>query len=201
MAYFIQIIIGDEYLLVYNSKRNQYQPVGGVYKYNNSKMKDFFQSITIYRDTISDVENGENDLRLFIQNRLYLKKFISWFLSDQNRESDPWREFQEELISTKILSSSNFNYIDYTKKWQIFDSISFDRDENRKIDTFKYVDVYELDLINPHQIKELTELKNKFSPLYLWVTYADIKNGFKEIGGEKLKIAYISWKIVEERKI
>ena len=195
MAYLIQIKLDGEFLLVNNLRRGNYQPVGGVYKYDPKIVGDFFESLSVIRDKDSDVDNGENDLRLYIYKRYFLPRFIKWFMTDQNRESDPWREFHEELVSSSILSSTNFFYIDYNKKWAIFDKIRYD--SFRNIDTFYYADIYEINWTNEKQLKEMKETKDRYDQRYIWVTSTDIERGFKEINGIKHKIADNTWKIVD----
>jgi hypothetical protein len=195
MAYLIQIKVDDEYLLVYSQRRNSYQPVGGVYKYDPRTLGGFFESLKIFRDKDSEVDNGENDLRLYLYRRYNLSKFIRWFMTNQSRESDPWREFHEELVSTRILSPDVFFYIDYNRKWRIFEKIRFDK--FRGIETFYYADIYEVYFTNTKQFNEIEKLKTIKSDKYIWVSSTDIEKGYKEINGIKHKIADNTWKIID----
>ena len=170
-------IYDEKYFLIYNSLKNQYQPVGGVYKYDQQKMSDRFEDWTIERDTATNVENGEYDLRLFIYNRFKLRKFLTWFDRDEDRESDPWREFHEELVSTGILDGKQFYYIDYSKKWVCQTGIFKDKYRNGQ-ESLKVFHVYEMNWTNKLHLEAVQVLKTSHDERIIWVSADEIKQGF-----------------------
>lgn len=116
IAYLYRIKIDGKYLLVKSNRREYYQPVGGAFK-AFQKSKAVFDKLNIEPDKLIETEKGiaKMDLRIFT-NGLNVIKFINWFDSKKDRETSPWREFCEELLSTKILPWKEFRYIDYEYK-------------------------------------------------------------------------------------
>ncbi len=156
ISYLCRIVVDGKYLLVKNHKQNGFQPVGGVYKHFKEETSSIFESLSILPDTKMEINNvSRNDLRLILKQRKKLCAFLKWFYEKKDRELDPWREFREELIDTKILSDENFKYIEYsyikTKKTNIKYSDYFE------IDEFLQYDIFEIRL-NVEQKTELMEL-------------------------------------------
>lgn len=116
IAYLFRIKIDGKYLLVKSDRRNYYQPVGGAFKTLPGSEK-IFEKLNVKRDRLVETENGiaKNDLRVFVKG-LNVIEFLEWFNSKEDRETSPWREFCEELISTNILPWREFRYIDYKYK-------------------------------------------------------------------------------------
>ena len=113
-SYLFKIEINGKYLLVKGDRlKNQYQPVGGVYKYfleAKPKLEEFK-----FRPDIKMGNSDEtDDLRIFIKGK-YLLNYMDWFLSMKDREYDPTREFFEELVASEILSPDVFQKIEYRK--------------------------------------------------------------------------------------
>ena len=98
-AYLFRIKQDGKYLLIKGKRIEQYQPVGGVYKYYNS-----FSEVKSQLELKDESENHfyENgDLRLITKGR-YLVKFLDWFETKKNREITVIRELIEELQPAKI---------------------------------------------------------------------------------------------------
>lgn len=116
IAYLYRIKIDGKYLLVKSNRRNYFQPVGGAFKtLPNSNV--IFEKLKIEPDKLIETEKGiaKGDLRVFVKG-LNVIEFINWFDSKKDRETSPWREFCEELLSTEILPWKEFRYIDYEYK-------------------------------------------------------------------------------------
>lgn len=112
-AYLYRIKVGDKYLLVKNERgTGKYQPVGGVYKFEENEKLELKNRFQVKDDNkISIDESSRNDYRLRMENR-HLRKFVSRFNKKANREkiNDLSREFKEELIDTGILKWTQIRY-------------------------------------------------------------------------------------------
>ena len=98
-AYLFRIKQDGKYLLIKGKRIEQYQPVGGVYKYYNSFSEVKSQLELKDESERHFYENG--DLRLITKGR-YLVKFLDWFETKKNREITVIRELIEELQPAKI---------------------------------------------------------------------------------------------------
>lgn len=119
IAYLYRINVNGKYLLVKNSRRNYFQPVGGAFKTLPGSEK-IFDSLNVKCDRLIETENGiaKNDLRVFVKGTNVID-FIEWFNSKEDRETSPWREFCEELVAPNFLPWKEFRYIDYKYKGTI----------------------------------------------------------------------------------
>ena len=148
-AYLYRIKIRNKYLLIMGNRIHKYQPVGGVYKFydlNYLKKIGFNES-----DEMKNDGKNEKDLRGKIPAKK-LPKLIKWFKTQECREYDANREFNEELLHSGILDSDIFRTIEYKKvktiesgiiktsnyglEYKIFDIIELIPDEEQK----KYLD-------------------------------------------------------------
>lgn len=177
IAYLFRIEINGSYLLVKSNRiPNTFQPVGGVYKYFAHKGQEELTELGALTDNHIPNDNiSEYDLRLNLQNRRHLYKFLKWFFKGENREIDPWREFYEELIRTQILSPQVFPYIHYKLVGQVFEPIHKDKFFN--VDTFKYADIYIPKFWNHQQEAAIRNLSNVASSDFIWATKQEITQG------------------------
>lgn len=98
-AYLFQIKQDGKYLLIKGNRIEQFQPVGGVYKYYNS-FNEIKSKLELKDESESHFyENG--DLRLITKGK-YLVKFLDWFDTKKNREITVIRELIEELQPAEI---------------------------------------------------------------------------------------------------
>lgn len=171
-AYLIRIKIDDKYLLV-KGKLGRFQPVGGVYHYYDKYLNQEF-----------DFENDEyhadkDDIRGCILLR-QVDEFVSWFEKGKNRECNPIREFNEELLETKILDSEFFKYPEFRLIKSEYRGIKFDKFASKQ--QLMRFDIYELRL-NEKQIKALKMLDNeKENEIYRFFKKSEIeKFGITEI--------------------
>lgn len=140
-AYLFRIKIDGMYLLVKGSRFPHYQPVGGVFKVS-PKGQYFLASIGAQDDDLIPIDQtSESDLRIRVRGA-NLSRFYNWFESRSGREDAPWREFQEELISTSILPSNPFPYIFHEYQGRIVDRIRFSPYANSH--EIIMADIYEL---------------------------------------------------------
>ena len=131
-AYLFQIKQDGKYLLIKGNRIEQYQPVGGVYKYYNS-FSEVKSQLELKDESESHFyENG--DLRLITKGR-YLVKFLDWFETKKDREITVIRELIEELqpaeISVeKLVKNVQIEYLK-TIKEEIRFSQHFQMDEQK----------------------------------------------------------------------
>jgi len=107
ISYLFKMKVEEKYFLIKGHRIDQFQPVGGVFKFFPG-FKCFKYSHEVIDDEgIPIDENSKNDLRIRIKGK-YLLKLMKWFLSRKNREVSVHREFYEEIIKTEILSYDSF---------------------------------------------------------------------------------------------
>lgn len=174
IAYLYKIEVNGRYLLVKSNRiENAYQPVGGVYKYFHPEADCDLRDIGVTTDNhITNDEDSEFDLRLMLDSKFNLRKFLKWFLDKKQRELDPWREFYEELVAPGILPGNIFEYIHYELIGQHYMPLHYDR--RLSVDTFKYVDIYKPKFVNNAQSDIIKQLVNTPSTEYIWATKEEI---------------------------
>lgn len=94
-AYLFRIKVNNKYLLIKGNRINQYQPVGGVYKYFSS-FNEIKNELDILDEKDSDFYES-NDLRIFVKGKNVIK-ILKWIEAGKNRECDHLRELYEELL-------------------------------------------------------------------------------------------------------
>lgn len=98
-AYLFRIRYNNKYLLIRENRIDQYQPIGGVYKYYDS-FNGLKENLELKDESESHFyENG--DLRLVTTGK-HLVKFLDWFDTKKNREITVIRELIEELEPSGI---------------------------------------------------------------------------------------------------
>lgn len=167
IAYLYRINVGGKFLLVKSRLRNYYQPVGGVYKTLPGSER-IFRELGVRPDRVIETERGvaKSDLRVHVKGK-HVIDFMNWFDSKENRETSPWREFCEELISTDILPSKEFRYIDYHFRGTIRTPI-IDMETGGK-GMFQF-DIFDLE-INNDQRPILEDIQAKGDTVdYIWAS-------------------------------
>ncbi len=119
ISYIFRIKIDNQYLLIKGNRINQYQPIGGVYKFYPSACS-LLNELEIVGDENIPIDNvNKDDLRVLVKGK-NVHKFLKWFYSKKNREVTVHREFFEELIQPGFLpldSLLNFK-AEYIKTFQ-----------------------------------------------------------------------------------
>lgn len=170
-SYLYRIKINGKYLLVRGNRlRNQYQPVGGVYKYCQEG-KRFLEDIQCVGDIRMNNTEDDNDLRIKIKGKNVLK-FFDWFLSMKDREYDPLREFREELIDTGILPSQEFDVIQYRKVTVYKTAVQYS--QWMQCNEILYSDIFELQPTE-RQKQILIEKMHETDDRICWATDEEIK--------------------------
>ncbi len=173
ISYLIRININNKYLLV-KSKRipNQFQPVGGVYKYYDGAVGLFDELGVKPDDGYKYDKDLRDDLRIKVKGK-HVLKIIKWFESQKSRELSPEREFREELIDTKILHSpEDFNIL----------KTSFIK---RTICPLKFSDKFQCNEILIRDIYKFTPTNNQLEALEL--IFDKETNDFRWFESEEIK--------------
>lgn len=142
-SYLFKISIDGKYLLVRGNRlKNQYQPIGGVYKYYDEAKSELGKME--YRPDVTMGNTDEtDDLRITIKGK-HLLHFMDWFLSMEDREYDPYREFKEELLDSNLIPEENFRVLKYRKDHIHNEGITFSTYNNCW--EYIYADIFELKL-------------------------------------------------------
>ena len=179
-AYLIRIRINNKYLLI-KSKRDKYQPVGGVYHIDDkAKINDKFD---FYRDSHP---GDANDIRGNILGR-NIKKFIKWFNKKTEREITPEREFREELIASELLPSEIFSELNFSYFDTFYKGVNHDNFYNTlqllRFDIFDFIPTKEQE-----RYLENLDLKNKKIKANLYLaTNDEIKRlGVSEVNDKQI---------------
>ena len=137
-AYLFRIRYNNKYLLIKGNRIDQYQPVGGVYKYYDS-FNGLKENLELKDESESHFyENG--DLRLVTTGK-HLVKFLDWFDTKKNREITVIRELIEELEPSGIsienlIKQSQIEYLKTVKEPITF-STHFQIDELKIFEIFE----------------------------------------------------------------
>lgn len=186
-SYLFNIQIGNCYLLVKDSQgRNQYQPVGGVYKYdaNLVDINELFHGTS--DGLFADSNSSSNELRIVI-NKRKLTDFNTWFKSYQSRETieNLGREFKEELIDSNILKADIFEEIKYRYVGSFTEK---GVNSSLRLPQIRHFDVVSFKPTNA-QRTYLENLMRQTSFKYVFASKQDIENGFIQFAGHRYNIA------------
>lgn len=167
-SYLYRIQVNGNYLLIKGNRlKNQFQPVGGVYKYYR-EAKPFLEGINFRPDTRMKNHDETDDLRINIKGK-HLLVFIKWFHLMKDREYDPYREFNEELIVTGLLPENEFKNLTYRKVFVHNEGVTFSKFNN--CNEFIYSDIFDLTLTEEQRDAILNAVKEH--PDYLCLASAE----------------------------
>jgi len=186
-SYLYRIQFGGRYLLVRDGQgRNQYQPVGGVYKYDSEHvdLEDLFEGIP--DGVFGTTPNLSDDLRIIISTKK-LEKFNEWFSSNEGRENifDLGREFREELVDNGILDRELFKTIKYKYVGSLAQE-SFN--DTLRIDQIRHFDIVTLKPANA-QRTYFMDMNSRESYDYIFATKEEIESGYAHRSGRRCPIA------------
>lgn len=175
----IRIRLDDKYLLVRGNRiKTQFQPVGGVFKYNPLG-KVVLEKLGFRVDSAMKVdETSREDLRINVPGR-GVPALLKWYDASSGRECNPWREFHEELIDSGILNSSEFPHVHFTHIRRKETYVHW----SSELKTWEILvaDIFEL-IPTPVQETALRSLVSKRSEKYRWFTSEEIENEGVEKG-------------------
>jgi hypothetical protein len=105
IAAILSVRQGDHFILIRNRHRPEmFGPIGGVYKFYSSAIKQLEDSG--FQPQIRD-DDTKNDLRGYLIGK-NLPRFLRWFFSGKNREIEPLsREIAEEMLEIGLVMDSD----------------------------------------------------------------------------------------------
>lgn len=113
--YKIQIPETNDYLLVLNRRiENQLQPVGGAYKRfgDDGLFNKWGYKPDNKKNGLDVDEKSSSDLRFTVKGKNVVN-VLNWFDEGRERETEPRREFKEELLDTGILDAGVFSHFNH----------------------------------------------------------------------------------------
>jgi hypothetical protein len=163
-AYIFRIKVDRQYLLVHGNRFDQYQPVGGVYKFHDSAL-GVLSALSARDDDLIPLDGASrSDLRLRLPGK-HLAQFARWFESETNREFDGWREFHEELIQSDILPAGGFEHVAYDRIRRYYHPLR--RSEYAQSKELIIADIFEL-LPTDTQLRHLRDLMKIRDTRWIW---------------------------------
>jgi hypothetical protein len=180
-AALIRIKVGDDYLLLKSKTWNQYSPPGGVYRYFDPELKKRFE----LTDDEKKAKNVDELRLVFVGGSIWnVFSFIKWFETRKGRESDPHREFAEELIHNGILSSATFADVMFEYQRTIVPEIDYSVGM-QKHQLFAW-EIFSPVLSNA-QLSEIKNLKQANDPRFCFLTEDVIRrDGLTDRGQVKI---------------
>lgn len=171
VSYLYRIQVDNEYLLVKGLRFDQYQPVGGVYKFHPASSGIRNEMNVLDDNLLQPDEVSEGDLRVRIPGRRLLQ-FVRWFESGTGRETDGWREFYEELVAPGLLPKSAFRSIKYDRVGRHYHPMRYSAWAQSQ--ELLIADIFEV-LPTDAQTVELRKLRNAEDVRILWASEDQIR--------------------------
>lgn len=208
-AYLFRIKIDGQYFLVRDEQgRNQYQPVGGVYKYNDSSILDQFEAEQCRKFRYSS--DLDDDLRIIIpRDRVFA--FYKWYTKQTGRENikNLYREFKEEIIDRieqlNHEDIESFKTIHYKYCGENIISSTYKTANGERALQIHLSDIVEL-ILSPSQSNAFRSLKKVNSSLFYFATEEEIidaKENKTHYAADALGVSGHSYKILpsEEKNL
>ncbi|MCO5286980.1 MAG: hypothetical protein M9898_11260 [Chitinophagaceae bacterium] len=186
--YKIQIPGTNKYLLVLNRRiENQLQPVGGAYKRygDDSLFNKWGYKPDNSKNGLDVDEKSSSDLRFRVKGKNVIE-VLNWFEIGKERETDPRREFKEEVLDSGILDPSIFQHFNQKHIRRYSKSLTWS-DYFSCYEILTY-DIFEL-IPNEEQEKSLIELskqENNLSKGFAIVSCDDIEQLRLMKGGKQI---------------
>ena len=173
------------YFLVKSERRNQYQPVGGCYKYFDEASM-FLQSIGAIPEKKSNGVDSLMDLRLLVPADC-LQEFVDWYQSGLGRETTYDREFNEEVVQDLVDEKNQQLFDDIKATKQKEGSFDIFYDEEKQILTIKPMDIVSINLSDA-QKQCLKNACYSNPEKCIIASREEIEQGYKIVGSQKVKI-------------
>lgn len=161
-AYLFRIKLENKYLLIKGNRIDQYQPIGGVYKY--------FDSFSNLKNELQVVDEKDksfyesNDLRIFLKGKNVVK-LLKWIETGRNRECNHLREFYEELIEPGYIDSNALKDLKFEFIKRVNSGVHYSQHfKCKEILIFDVIEVLGIDSENERFLYDVT---NKIDKLVL----------------------------------
>lgn len=180
----VKIKLDKEYLLVKSARiTDQWQPVGGVYKFfDENKTEELgLRDDKMYKDS------PKNEFRLEFPHEKVLNAFKleKWFYEKTGREITPHREFYEELIKTGTLDKELFAVLNF--KFLNSERI-YSYSEHFKKQELKIFEIFEF-IPTPEQLKAIQTLKDSKNQAVVFLDQDTIeRHGVKTPSTEEYRV-------------
>lgn len=172
VSYLYRIEVDNLYLLVKGHRFDQYQPVGGVYKFHASSAESRKKLRVRNDDLLEPDPLSEGDLRVRVPGR-NLIPFVHWFNQGYGREAHAFREFHEELIASGIIDDlDQFRVIDFDVVERYYHPLRYSN--YAKSQELLIADILEL-IPSEEQLSSLRSLQDRSDPRYIWATEDQIR--------------------------
>lgn len=181
LSYLFRIKVDNKYLLVKGKRIEQYQPVGGVYKYHSS-FEDMFNSLELRHEN-TETFYEKNDLRIYVKGKS-LDKLVKWFESGKNRECTVQREFVEELIEPGIIAKEIMEEVDFEFLRRINNGVHYST--HFKCKELLIYDIYDVILSEEAETALKSGIQQNSNAIL--VTFEDIERECVNIAGQSRKI-------------
>lgn len=193
-AYLFRIKIDERYLLIKGGNIDQYQAIGGVYKFLPSA-KTVRDNLGVERHTsFAGGSQADNDIRITLPGKNLLP-FLDWFDGCTCRETSTWREFYEEMVAPGFLTlqsalrTFNPEFIGRAPT-KVQYSSHMEMDELLLFDVFEVV----LDEASVEEIKHF--MTEDIDHRLVLVEESDIRRGCVVLGGVSKNIAgNVKWTV------
>lgn len=181
LSYLFQIKDNGKFLMIQGNRIQQYQPVGGVYKYYDT-FNDIKQELEI-SDESNQYFFEDKDLRFELPGKNVIK-VLDWFKTQKNRETTVSREFIEEIIESGILDMEDLKEVQF--EYVNTKETGLQYSEYFKIDEFLSYDIFRVTLSDKamEKLRKNVACNSKF----LWVSQNDINRKNIYINGQAVKI-------------
>jgi hypothetical protein len=171
ISYLFKMKVDGKYFLIKGNRIDQFQPVGGVFKFFPGFKCFKFSHEVIDDDGIPIDENSKNDLRIRIKGK-HLLKLMNWFLSRKDREVSVHREFYEEIIRTGILS--NVSFINFNPEYYKTETTKIHYSEHFGCNEVIIYEIYNVEFSKDEE-KEILNYIDKNPRKAILVNRSDIK--------------------------
>lgn len=191
-SYLIRVQDRDRFLLIRGSRYpDQFQPVGGVYKFNPSALEQF-KKWELQTDAFVPIDDiSVDDLRVRIKGR-HLVSFLRWFESGRNREVGAFREYFEELAGPYNLSYEEMQNIRFDLRKMHVNKIRYS--DYAQSNELLIADVFDLVCDRPH-LEKIKKIAEESPTQFRWVSQEQITRlGAKPGEEDQFRIAITaSW--------
>lgn len=164
-------------------------PIGGGIKITpegHDNIKDLF-------DIDETTFEKENDLR-FRMKGADINEFREWFLSKEQREADPQRELEEELIDeTELLEQEDLEGAKHSEATYATELSDFNPQGIPDLKSLRILEVFDIEL-KPATQEKLAQSASNPDSLIHFVTEEEIRNGETKDG---IKIASVSESLLD----